>query len=302
MGGVFSISRTQKLLIGDLSQLPERDQILFHLSKYVLDLQDPYIGTINTNFGIKVIAIDVNSSVKSESQVEIQCKDVSCNGVIFQTSCEVDSLFYLLVTNKPYYFSQTFSQWRTFYRYSILWPLPCCQTEQKTIYLQPVDNFPDFITDFEENMKSYRSSFDFFALLKMFTEIYFDTLCVNILPNINIMQSKWNIKTRLHRNTGMKQLYVRDFHKKLQSVKPSNGVCIMGISWTDLYPTEDLNFVLGEANFATKSGIFCFGRYEPKSFVPETHQDITGIDGKILWRIFKVNLNIYIPKRFLFLC
>lgn len=293
MGGIISVSRTQRLLIGDLSSLPEREQRLFNLSKYVLDLGDPYIGTVSSKLGLTVVGIDKNGTVTSDNKTDTepdssQCKDISCTGIEFQMTDEVSTLFCLLMTNKPYYFSQTFSQWRTFYQYSILCPLPCCRPEQRIIYIQPVDSFPNFITDFEENMRSCRSSFDFFGILKTFTEIFFDGLCVNLLPNVNIMQSKWNITSRLHKKTGQKQFYVRDFHKKLQCVKPSDGFCIIGISWTDLYPTEDLNFVLGEANFATKSGIFCFGRYEPKTFDPETHKDITELDGKIFWRILKV--------------
>lgn len=335
MGGAWSLPRTQRILIGDLSTLPATEQRLYQLSQYVLNQKDPYIGTVSTELGFKIIDIDAkkalecvsaketsdnahlkseitesrevlcNNDADSESEItdsrEVLCnsdadseserrdsRDVSCRGINIETEDGSTSLFHLLVTNKPYYFSQTFSQWKTLYRYGILCPLPCCRRDKRVIYLQPIDNFPDFITEFEEVMKSYGTSFDFFSLLKTFTEIFFDGMMVNLLPEFSIMQSKWKITTRLHHKTGQKQYFVRDFYNSLQRVTPPDGYCIMGMSWTDLYPTEDLNFVLGEASFATKSGIFCFGRYEPKTYDPETHKDITELDGKIFWRILKV--------------
>ncbi|XP_053385165.1 archaemetzincin-2-like isoform X1 [Mercenaria mercenaria] len=299
MGGLFSVPRTQRILIGDLSSLPDREQKLYELSKYVLDLENHYIGTLSNKLGIKIVALEVKSLDKSDDQSKEEpatlndCKDISCTGIDLQTADdqptdEVISLFHLLVTDKPYFYSQTFSAWRSLIKFRNLCSFSCFQPEKRTIYIQPVDNFPNFIADCEMHMKSFGSSFDFFALLKTFTEIYFDGLSVNLLPNIFLMQSKWNIKSRLHHKTGQKQYFVRDFYETLQKVMPSDGFCIMGISWTDLYPTEDLNFVLGEANFMTNSGIFCFGRYEPKAFNPDTHKDITELDGKILWRILKV--------------
>ncbi|WAR02945.1 AMZ2-like protein [Mya arenaria] len=128
----------------------------------------------------------------------------------------------------------------------------------------------------------------FFALLKRLLEAYFDGMTIDILPNVNFHDSKWKIKTRFHHKTNSKQYHVTDFFPKLRSVKPADGYCVLGLSWTDLYPTEKLNFVLGEAHFGFKSAIFCFGRCEPKIYDPETFKDIDEMDAKLLWRIIKV--------------
>lgn len=315
MGSYFSLPRTQRILIGDLLTLPLEEQKLFDLSHFVLDKNDPYIGTRSDTLCTRLISAEGSSSdskTSNASEANMQNAHASCSESVVSldetgrtdslivvedlATCSgvsneedvLESLFVLLNTNKPFYFSQTFSQYRTFYNYSIFWPPVCCRKEKQIIYLQPVDSFPDFISDFEIDMKSYHCAFDFFGLLKTFTEIFFSGMKVNLLPLVNNVQSRWKIKTRLHHKTNKKQYFVQNFYKALQMVKPPDGYCIMGISWTDLYPTEDLNFVLGEANFATKSGIFSFGRYEPKSFEPDTHEDIKEVNGKILWRVLKV--------------
>ena len=51
---------------------------------------------------------------------------------------------------------------------------------------------------------------------------------------------------RFHKDTGEKQVLVSDINRKLKSVRPKHAFAILGITWVDLYPTEDLNFVLGE--------------------------------------------------------
>lgn len=310
MGSYCSLPKTERILIGDLTFLPDVEQKLYQLSHYVLNQKDPFVGTVLPLLRMKIIEIETSQtdSETKEKNVDILNKNASCsekslqkaassdtldpqhvcNNIDINEHTDIESLFFLLITNKPYYFSQTFSQYRTFLRYSMLCPLVCCRTEKRKVYLQPMDSFPDFITNFEVEMKSYGCTFDFFGLLKTFTEIYFDGMDVSLLPVRNNVQRKWKITTRLHHKTGQKQYFVRDFYNALQRVKPSDGYCIMGISWTDLYPTKDLNFVLGEANFATKSGIFCFGRYEPKSYDPDSHEDITEVTATVLWRILKV--------------
>ena len=47
---------------------------------------------------------------------------------------------------------------------------------------------------------------------------------------------------------------------------PSDGYCIVGITWVDLYPSEEWNFVLGEAACEDGCAVLSFGHYEPQSF------------------------------------
>ncbi|XP_053385167.1 uncharacterized protein LOC128550333 isoform X2 [Mercenaria mercenaria] len=92
MGGLFSVPRTQRILIGDLSSLPDREQKLYELSKYVLDLENHYIGTLSNKLGIKIVALEVKSLDKSDDQSKEEpatlndCKDISCTGIDLQTA------------------------------------------------------------------------------------------------------------------------------------------------------------------------------------------------------------------------
>ncbi|ESO97497.1 hypothetical protein LOTGIDRAFT_78907, partial [Lottia gigantea] len=60
----------------------------------------------------------------------------------------------------------------------------------------------------------------------------------------------------------------------------------------DLYPQEDLNFVLGESSVTCKSAMFCFGRYEPIGFDKDTHVPLAQIDGDLIWKLFRVSYRI----------
>ena len=81
---------------------------------------------------------------------------------------------------------------------------------------------------------------------------------------------------------------MKDIQKYLKKNIPRNSYCSVGISWTDLYPSEDLNFVLGEANSALNTGVLSFGRFEPKAYKDgQVPPPIEKIDGNLLWRMLK---------------
>ncbi|XP_013421016.1 archaemetzincin-2 [Lingula anatina] len=155
---------------------------------------------------------------------------------------------------------------------------------KRVIYIKPLDDFPQFVTDF-------RISFDgadltLFQLLQVFTECFFWGMQVELLPVCSI--AEWKIKNRIHAVTEQKQLLVGDVCHQLKKRLPADGYCILGITWTDLYPCEDLNFVLGEASLLNRSGALSFGRFEPKTFVRGETRDISSIDAKLLWKLIKV--------------
>lgn len=306
MGNTLSArARRYQLLIGSYpDDMPTEETKLFNLSHRVFNKDDTDIGKISEILNFRILDKMVLTSLdntheqgETETDAQINQNNTGIESVEIGDTETCDSmtdrdftLFMVLISDKPFYFSQTFSQWLTMYRYANLIPPSCCRAEKRKIYIQPVDSFPSFITEHEFDIEN--TSCKFFYLLKKFMEAYFDEMIIDILPNVNILEAKWNIRTRAHHKTGSKQYYVQDFFPKLRKVLPRDGYCIMGISWTDLYPTEKLNFVLGEAHFISKSGIFCFGRCEPKTFDAETHKDITEIDAKILWRMLKVSLPI----------
>ena len=291
MGVSFSSRSTPQILIGDLSKLSPVEQKLYQLSHCALNRQDPSIGKLCTSLGIKILDFKSDEFVEPDkdndvSEAENDNNSSVCENRVNLTEDSVSSLFYILMTEKPFYFSQTFTQWRMCMTYENTFS--CCRPEKTTIYIQPVDNFPSFIRDFEIKLDHFDEPLNFFTLLQTFAEAFFDGMDVKLLPEVNLMETEWNITSRIHHKTGHKQYFVRDFFPRLAKVTPPDGYCIMGISWTDLYPTESLNFVLGEALNTKKAGIFCFGRYEPKTYDPATHKDITEIDGTLMWRTLKV--------------
>lgn len=300
MGNLLSsTSRKYQLLIGSLpDDLPIEELKLYSLSQLIFDVDDISLGSVSESLGFKIVdkmelslsKTDSCSNERKNESSESRDNFQSESSTVSISMKETFTLFYVLITDKPYYFSQTFSQWLTVHRYTNLCPLFCCRPEKRKIYLQPIENFPSCITDFEINLEHHGGDCNFFCLLQKFMEAYFDEMTANVLPDVNILRAKWNIKTRNHHKTGTKQYFVSDFFPRLKKVLPSDGYCVMGMSWTDLYPTEQLNFVLGEAHYAHRAGIFCFGRFEPKTFDPDTHTDITEINDSLMWRILKVSL------------
>lgn len=51
---------------------------------------------------------------------------------------------------------------------------------------------------------------------------------------------------RYHKKTSEKQLLVSDIYKQMGEHLTDDTFAMLGITWTDLYPSESLNFVLGE--------------------------------------------------------
>ncbi|XP_071956836.1 archaemetzincin-2-like [Antedon mediterranea] len=99
--------------------------------------------------------------------------------------------------------------------------------------------------------------------------------------------------------TVKKQILVSDLYSSLHSsfnIPRSNY--ILALTWTDLYPTEELNFVLEEASYSCRCAVFGFGRYEPKSYVstPDgdnankaiTDENKLALDGQLLWKLIRV--------------
>lgn len=275
--------QNRQFLIGDLSDLIPREQKLYSLSEYVLNPTKEVVKS--DDLGISIIRFETENGNDTKEMDKGDSGNVSMDDISVE-NVEVSNLFIAKQLKKKLYLTQSFIQWKTCHGYETMFS--CCRPIKRTIYIQPVDNFPDFIKEFEFKLDSYRHSFNFFTFMQAFAEIFFSGMTVRILPGFNLVSSKWNIKTRVHSKTGQKQYLVGDFFTKLSRVMPPDGYCIMGIIWTDLYPCEKLNFVLGEASNLHKAGIHCFGRFEPKTYELESHKDISEIEGKLIWRLIKV--------------
>ncbi|XP_050411232.1 archaemetzincin-2 [Patella vulgata] len=193
-------------------------------------------------------------------------------------------LFRPLKLTQPLYSGQTYVKWRSVRDVQNVYAF--CAPVKTIIYIQPIDEFPEFIKIFRLTTK--RLELTLFSLLQSFCQIYFSGFDSHVLPEVNIKDKQWQIRSRHHSVTEQKQYYVGDFFPYLQRLIPSNGLCILGLTWTDLYPQDDLNFVLGESSAVHKSAMFCFGRYEPKGFDKETHQDIKEVDGLLIWKLLRI--------------
>jgi len=120
-------------------------------------------------------------------------------------------------------------------------------TRRRTIYLQPLDEFPTGSGPSPET-------------LKLFAKAFF-TMEVRILPVVHLDSS--NIRSRIHPGTGHRQFLTGDILKLLARRLLPGSYCLVGITLHDLYPDPSWNFVFGEALPEKGVGIYSFARYDP---------------------------------------
>ena len=59
---------------------------------------------------------------------------------------------------------------------------------------------------------------------------------------------------------------ISDVLTYLKTCLPADGYCIIGLTWVDLYPGEEWNFVLGESSCVDGCAVMSFGHFEPQSY------------------------------------
>jgi len=93
----------------------------------------------------------------------------------------------------------------------------------------------------------------------------------------------------------MLQLFAGDLNQQLSSFcLPSHSFGVVGITWTDLFPSEKENFALGESAAEQHSAVVCFGRFETNgSDQQDCYADITRVDGDLIWKMIKVFVTTY---------
>ena len=116
---------------------------------------------------------------------------------------------------------------------------------------------------------------------------------VKVLPSVSI--EKLGCKTR--RKSGHCQLYIPDIYKYFQSHWPRDAFCVVGITMSDLYPSESFQFVFGEANYSEGIGVFSFARYDPLFYTERSKScsktsSMSCISPVVLWRSCKVRFEI----------
>jgi len=90
------------------------------------------------------------------------------------------------------------------------------------------------------------------------------------------------------------QLLAEDVNKGLAiHCLPSDAFAVVGISWTDLYPSAKQNFVLGQAAAEKRSAVVSFGRFEtnrgPNAPALKL-QDTMKVESELIWKMFKVTM------------
>ncbi|KAJ8298688.1 hypothetical protein KUTeg_022748 [Tegillarca granosa] len=280
MGISNSTSSQRKMsdfLIGNIKKKSDVEKKFFSLSYKFLDKRLAISNKETVSLQNEFSCCAEPNPAQQKNELDLTTNQ---NFVLNDSTANENGLFIPLKSTKKLYGTQTYIQWKASFDVE-----SCFLKKNKTIYLVSINEYPSFIDDFTISFKSKNISFK--ELLTVFLEAFFCGKNVQWLPAVNILESKWNITSRYHKTTNKFQYLVTDFFVPLKKMKPKNGYCIMGMSWSDLYPCEDLNFVLGEASNRHKSGVFSFGRYEPKSFSESNHPEVTDIDTHVLWKLFK---------------
>jgi len=110
-------------------------------------------------------------------------------------------------------FQETFRRWKS----SMDMQLRFCRLRrlQANLVLQPLDEFPSFIADFQVLLQGF-GCLDFFELLQTFVKVFFTgaDVCLNSAAST----SAWGVTSRIHASTGEQQvllctgLYILIFH------------------------------------------------------------------------------------------
>ena len=170
------------------------------------------------------------------------------------------SLFQVLPSGAegvPHIELQSYRQWKWFMREQRLsHPL---RLRRHTITLQPLTSppLPGYpITEVDPLVLKQ---------LRKFCAAFFLGMTVELAPPINL-NSIPNLTSRVHPATNRRQYLVGDILKYLARQRPSHAQCMIAMTTVDLYPSPDLNFVLGHAQMHTGCGVFGFGRHFSSQF------------------------------------
>ena len=75
---------------------------------------------------------------------------------------------------------------------------------------------------------------------------------------VTTVSNQWVIKTIF--------TLISDLMHFLRTNLLVDGYCIVDLTWVDLYPREDWNFVLGESSCEDGCAVVSFGHFEPQSY------------------------------------
>ncbi len=88
---------------------------------------------------------------------------------------------------------------------------------------------------------------------------------------------KYRLAARFHRASGNYQLEADSLISKVDHIMPSDALCLVALTMSDIYQTPSDLFVAGLAGVRYRAGVFSFRRYDPTlSFSAEHWHEITG--------------------------
>ncbi len=96
--------------------------------------------------------------------------------------------------------------------------------------------------------------------LKEYTEAFFQ-LPVVLRPPVD--PKNHGFKTRINRGSRKKQILVGDLMALLRKRLRPTTYAAAAVTMTDIYPSEDWNFVFGQASLRNRVGAYSFARYDP---------------------------------------
>ena len=163
-----------RFLMGKMKNLAPAAQRLFSLGKLYLSPDDPeQLNKDKDDFKDLFPTVDASQEVSEKA---------------FQ-------LFHPLKKSKPLYHGQTYVQWKVSYDYQSAYLL--CMQKRNIIYIQPIDDFPDFVKDFR--FKRRLIQVGLFELVQGFAQIFFSGVDVMVLPDVQTETLGWDVASRYTR-------------------------------------------------------------------------------------------------------
>ena len=155
-------------------------------------------------------------------------------------------------TNVPLFEKQTYFQWKSLMQFErVTHPR---RQRRRVILVQPLTHLkasPGYShTQINPSILDH---------LHKFCEAFFTGMTVHVNPPIDLSEIP-RLTQRVHQDTNREQFLVGDILKYLQSRRPKEAYCTVGVTVADLYPSPEWNFVLGEASMNIGCGVFSFGR------------------------------------------
>ena len=142
---------------------------------------------------------------------------------------------------------------------------------QSKIYLQPIGQFNEEQSPELSKLASFAARFF--------------TLPVEILPTVKVTELG---ATTRNRGGGRRQLLSTDILAWLEPRIREDAYCLLAVTMEDLYPSNEWNFVFGQASLRNRVGVYSLARYHPSFYRSTDRPDDEKTKRLVLERSCKV--------------